>query len=324
MFEYCHDECKHNWMGQSAILAYLCLGPELYVLWSQYRAHKLERRRVMACLSLLFLSTASRAVWFTLTWKRLYNNNQVMYYHDRITMLLFFTGFSLYLRTWGEVIYKSNQGNKGLAPKQLDQRLVLINGFLWLAVIIAAVVDSAMKPHDYMTDYGYGAIAITTMMLSFGSLHYGMALHKTMRVASGEKLVRLRHKILLTTVLCTSCFTVKAALFLYEALTGSDVPLGLDPWFVYTCPELAPAMFLFSSVAPSEKVGHEPRGLLALGCLASLWSGVVASFQRQPPSSVRSARAHISFKDLFGNQRSSEGIEHDGLSLAKMGPEMKG
>ncbi len=279
------------WFGVSAILAWVAFTVELVLTALHFRGSGLSRPRVCAAQLLLSFSMFFRALWFSRRASK--HNNVAELVINRLSILLFFTGFTVYLETWliflsrAKILTSSStlqtwrncwmRQNSSLCSLQASHIWnVVINATVWL--LITALSVSYL--YDYVYDAkshsvrsiscprcnegGYTVISVFCFLLSIGFLIYGCRMFGLMRSLgySQRQLGNSRHdtvfhqiarKIGLVLGTCCICFLLRSIFWLWEPISGVYSPYGTYPFMHYTVTGILPSLLLFAVLAPGSQ-----------------------------------------------------------------------
>eukprot|EP00467_Chlorarachnion_reptans_P006320 CAMPEP_0114510484 /NCGR_PEP_ID=MMETSP0109-20121206/13821_1 /TAXON_ID=29199 /ORGANISM="Chlorarachnion reptans, Strain CCCM449" /LENGTH=276 /DNA_ID=CAMNT_0001689813 /DNA_START=496 /DNA_END=1329 /DNA_ORIENTATION=+ len=219
-------------------------------------------------MTVLVAATGLHAIWFTL--RACQFNGEAEHFINRLALLLFFSGFTIYLQSWIVFLYATWPGS-GTRLHTRRKLIYSVNGALnavvWIIVFALSIAyfwggrgsDDVSHSCDKCYYAGILLIAFTCFVLAAGYLLFGLTLYCSLQKIvnhSNGKCVEMRRamrKVLFVGIVCTVFFALRCIFWMWEPVTGNYSPEGTYPWLFYTVVELVPMLSLLITIAPTQK-----------------------------------------------------------------------
>jgi hypothetical protein len=265
----------YAFFGASALLAGAVVVLQTGVLAFHVRGSGAARPQVLATFVLLYISAVLRGVWFSL---RASDRDGVPeHFVNRFSVLLFFSGFSMYLQTWVRFV-GATSGRLGGGGRASEVATTLrracpaftsskawlwnlgLNGVNW-AVVFSLSFASEFGGCKPCKNWGYIVLSVECFLLSVGFLFFGSRMYGRLR-DPGRRNARIRliaRKVLAVLCVCCVCFGVRSVFWLWEPISGKYSPEGTYPFMHYTVTGLVPSVVLFGVMAPAGRAPPSSR-----------------------------------------------------------------
>ena len=299
------------YFGVSALLAFAVFLLQTGVVVFHVRATGTARPHVLTTFLLLWMSVLLRGVWFT---QRASNRDGISeHFINRFSVLLFFSGFSMYLQMWVRFVHATSGFGSRPSEVATTMRELLgsclnciscsirtretpswvwnlsLNACNWV-LVFALSFASELGGCEACKNWGYILLSLECFLLSVGFLVFGSRMYARLR-DPGRFNMRVRliaMKVLCVLSVCCVCFGVRTIFWLWEPISGNFSPNGTYPFMHYTVTGLVPSLVLFVIMAPAGRVQRMQLG-------------------------VASSRQHKVSKDI------DEGISEEGESGCRVG-----
>jgi len=197
---------------------------------------------------------AVRITWYAL--RSFAGRTVASFILNRLGFVLFFTAFTLVLFFWAEMYHKNYVSAGGFLPR-LFKVFVAVNALLYAIEISVVVTFLIVDRDDYSQREGnpiYDASIyleiIVNFVVSMCFLIYGIRLFLSHVPALEYEETQNRKyreilKILISTIIFTTCFLVRVVAFLYRPITNSYMNNNLFQILAYYIPEVIPSLVQF-------------------------------------------------------------------------------
>ena len=212
------------YFGVSAIFAFIVTFLQTAVIFFHVRGVGNSRPRVLATFVLLWFSVLLRGVWFAL--RACDQDAMAEHYLNRLSMLLFFSGFTTYLQTWVQFIIATD-GKFGDRPSELVvavrsclcESLVYSKPWVWNLLLNVSnwvvVFSLSFALHfggcDSCKNWGYMVLSFECFLLSVGFLVFGLRMYLRLWDPSrhNDNIKLIARKVLCVLCVLCVCFGVR-------------------------------------------------------------------------------------------------------------------
>ncbi|PRP75305.1 hypothetical protein PROFUN_05616 [Planoprotostelium fungivorum] len=185
---------------------------------------------------------------------------------NRVALALFLTAFTLVIFYWAERFHKSYFESGQFLPK-VGGIFVVVNITMYITQIVFVSLylshSEGGREGNIMYELNIIGDIVLTVLVSAGFFIYGWLLFCSTRSTDdtlSESRDRELMKILILTLIFTTCFLSKVAIFLYRPITGSTFPSVIFYSFGYYTPEVIPCLFqLYVSESSNKQQEKETK-----------------------------------------------------------------
>ena len=272
--------------GVSALFAVAVVLLQTGVIVFHIRGAGMSRPQVLATFVLLWSSVVLRAVWFML--RACDRDGVAEHFVNRFSVMLFFSGFSLYLQTWvrfvGVTSGRLGGGHSSDLAATLSRTCDFVGGpascfssskaWLWnlvlnvsnWVVIFSLSFASQFGDCKPCQNWGYIVLSIECFLLSVGFLQFGSRMYARLRNPGrrNPRIQTIARKVLIVLSVCCACFAVRSVFWLWEPVSGNYSPEGTYPFLHYTVTGLVPSVVLFAVMAPAGRSPSQRTGMSSL------------------------------------------------------------